>query len=160
MQHLIDKRKKFCSSMWAFRSAMGKIWGINTKLALWMYKAILLPKRRYASVVLWPMVSRVEARNLLRILQDNYLIFAVGSTKMTHTEVLEVALFQTPLDLAAIEAAGFNAYRLKCQGEWRNTGLGHTKLEFLHNYPFTLNQNRILKKYQLLKSFKIRIRTR
>jgi hypothetical protein len=51
--------------------------------------------------------------------------------KMTLTEALAVALCQTPLDLAVIEAVGIAAYRLKCQGEWRNTGLGHTKLEFL-----------------------------
>jgi hypothetical protein len=35
--------------------------------------------------------------------------------KTTPTEVLEVALCQTPLDLAAIEAAGLTAYRLKCR---------------------------------------------
>lgn len=33
-------------------------------------------------------------------------------------------LCQTPLDLAAIEAAGLTAYGLKCQVEWRDTGLG------------------------------------
>jgi hypothetical protein len=80
--------------------------------------------------------------------------------KTTSTEALEVTLCQTPVDLAAIEAMGLTVYRLKCQGEWRNSGLGHTKLEFLQKYPFTLNQDRILKKYQLLKPFKIRIRTR
>jgi hypothetical protein len=52
----------------------------------------------------------------------------------------------TPLDLAAIEVAGLTACRLKCQGEWRDTGLGHTKPDFLQKYPFTLNQDRILKK--------------
>jgi hypothetical protein len=43
-QHLIDKRKKFYSSVWVCRRAIGKTWGINPKTALWMYKAILLPK--------------------------------------------------------------------------------------------------------------------
>jgi hypothetical protein len=52
------------------------------------------------------------------------------------------------------------AYRLKCQGEWRNAGSGHTKLAFLQKYPYTLNQDRILKKYQMVKSYKIRIPTR
>jgi hypothetical protein len=42
-EHLIDKRKKFYSSMWVCRRAMGKTWGINPKIALWMYKTILLP---------------------------------------------------------------------------------------------------------------------
>ena len=40
----------------------------------------------------------------MRNLQDNYLRAAVGSKKTTPTEAQEVALCQTPLDLAAIEA--------------------------------------------------------
>jgi hypothetical protein len=63
-QHLIDKRKNY-SSVWVYRRAMDKTWGINSRPALWMYKAILLPKYLCASVVWWPMVERVEARNLL-----------------------------------------------------------------------------------------------
>jgi hypothetical protein len=105
-------------------------------------------------------VSRVEIKNLLRSLQDSYLRAALGSREMTPTEALEVALCQTPLDLATIEAVGLTVYRLKCQGEWRNTGLGHTKLKFLKKYPFTLKQDRILKKHQLVKPFKIRIPNR
>jgi ribonuclease HI len=143
--------------MWVCRRAIGKTWGINPKIALWMYKAILLLKLIHAATVWWPMVSRVEIRNLLQILQGNYLRAAVGVMKTTPMEALQVALYQAPLDLAATEAKGLIAYGLKCQGEWRSTGLGHTKLKFLQKYPYTLNQDRILKKYQLVKSYKIRI---
>jgi hypothetical protein len=80
--------------------------------------------------------------------------------KTTCTEALEVALCQTPQVLAATEVVGLAACRLKCLGEWRDTGLGHLKLECLQKYPFTLNQDRILNKYQLVKPFKIRIPTR
>jgi hypothetical protein len=59
-KHLTDKRKKFYSSMCVCRRAMGKTWGINSKLALWMYKAILLPELLYVTVVWWPKMSRVE----------------------------------------------------------------------------------------------------
>jgi hypothetical protein len=55
------------------------------------------------------------------------------------------------MDLAAIGAARLTAYRLKCQGEWRDTGLGHTKLNFLQ---------KIQKKYWLVKPFKVWIPTR
>jgi hypothetical protein len=125
-----------------------------------MYKAILLPKLLYAAIVWWPMVRKVETRNLLRSLQGNYLRAVVGAMKTTPTEALEVALYQAPLDLVAIETAELTAYRLKCQGEWRNAGSGHIKLAFLQKYPYTLNRDRILKKYQLVKSYKIRIPTR
>jgi hypothetical protein len=66
----------------------------------------------------------------------------VKSLKITPTQALEAALCQISLDLAAIEAAEFTVYRLKCQGEWRNTGLSHTKLDFLQKCPFTLHQDR------------------
>jgi hypothetical protein len=69
-----------------------------------------LQKLLYASVVWWPIVSRVEARNLLQSLQGSYLRRAtVGSTRMTPTKVLEVVLCQIPLDLAATGAAGLSA---------------------------------------------------
>jgi hypothetical protein len=49
--------------MWGYRRAMGKSWRISPKIAIWMYKAILLPQILYASVVWWPMLSKVEAKN-------------------------------------------------------------------------------------------------
>jgi len=92
----------------------------------------------------------------LRRLQGSYLRAAVGSMKTTTTEALEVALCSTPLDLAVTRAARFTAYRLICKGEWRNTELGHRKPEFLQKYPFTLKQDRIHKKYQLVKQYKVK----
>jgi hypothetical protein len=56
----------------------------------------------YASVVSWSMVSRVEAKNLLRSLQDNYPRSAVGSVKTTPTEAPEIALCLTSLYLSVI----------------------------------------------------------
>ena len=66
----------------------------------------------------------------------------------------------TPLDLAVTGAARFIAYRLKCRGEWRNTGLGYSKIEFLQKYPFILKQDKILKKHQLVQQYKVLILTR
>jgi hypothetical protein len=77
----------------------------------------------------------------------------VGSTKITPTEALEGALCLTPLHLAVIGSARFTAYRVKCRGEWRNTGLGYLIIEFLQKYPFTSKKDRILKKYQLVTQY-------
>jgi hypothetical protein len=41
-----------------------------------------------------------------------------------------------------------------------DVGSGHTKLTFLQKYPYTLNQDRVLKKYQLVKSYKDTKQTR
>jgi hypothetical protein len=68
------------------------------------------------------MLRRVEPRNLLRSIHGNYLRAIVGSMKMTPMEVLEVALCQAPLDLAAIEAAGLTVYRMSGRMEEYRTG--------------------------------------
>jgi hypothetical protein len=52
------------------------------------------------------------------------------------------------------------AYGLSCHEQWRNTGLEDLKLEFLQQYHFTLKQDRIFKKYQLVKQYKVFIPTR
>jgi hypothetical protein len=124
-----------------------------------VYKAVLLPQILYDSVVWWPVVSKVEAMNLLWSLQSSYMRAAVGSTKITPIEALEVALYLNPLNLAVIGAARFTAYRLKCRTEWRNMGLGQLKNEFLQEYPFKLKQDRILKKYKLVQQYKVLILT-
>jgi hypothetical protein len=57
------------------------------------------------------MVSRVEAKNLLRSLQDSYPRAALGSVKTTATETPEVALCLTSMYLSVNGAAGFTGYR-------------------------------------------------
>ena len=102
-------------------------------------------------------MSKVEAMNLLWSLQSSYMRAAVGSTGITPTEAVEAALCLTPLILAVIGAARFNAYRLKYGGEWRNMGLGYSKIEFLQKYPSTLKQDRVLKN-QLVQQYMVLIR--
>jgi hypothetical protein len=109
-QNLTERRKKFYSSMWACRRVMGKSCRINSSIAMWMYKTVLLPQILYASVVCWCVVSRVKAKNLQRSLQGSYLGAPVGSVKTPLTETLEVALCLTPVDLAVIGAARYTAY--------------------------------------------------
>ncbi|XP_020295563.1 uncharacterized protein LOC109860702 [Pseudomyrmex gracilis] len=139
---------------------MGKSWGIKLNTALWIYKAVLVPRLTYAAVVWWPRVEKMESKNLLKSLQGNYLRAAVGTMRTTPTEALEVALCIPPLRLTVISAAKLTAYRLRCQGEWRDFGVGHTRLEFLHKPPFTLQQDRISRIRQVDKAFSINLTTR
>jgi len=75
---------------------------------LWLYKAVLI-LITYAAVVWWLKMEKVEARNLLKSLQGNYLRMAVGATP---TKALETTLW-----IFIMGAAYNTAYRLKCQGE-------------------------------------------
>ncbi|XP_011687449.1 PREDICTED: uncharacterized protein LOC105449763 [Wasmannia auropunctata] len=49
---------------------------------------------------------------------------------------------------------------MQTQGKLRNTGLEHTRLELLQKHPFTLKQDRIPRKHQLAKIFKVLIPTK
>jgi len=142
--------------MWVCRRTMGNTWGISPVEAQGSSAA----KNTVCISGLLAHGEQGKAKNLLQSLQGSYLRAAVESAKNTLIEAMEVALCLTPLALAVICATRFTAYRLKHQGEWRNTGLGHMKLEFLQKYPFTLKQDRILKKYQAVKQFKVLIPTR
>jgi len=74
---------------------MGKTWGISPKVALGMYKTVLLPQILYAALVWWPKVTRMEAKNLLWSLQRSYLRAPVGSMT-TPTKTLSNPLFNFP----------------------------------------------------------------
>lgn len=99
----------------------------------------------------------MEARNLVKDLQESYLRSSLRIMKIIPTEALEVALSITPLDLKIIYVIKATAYRLHCQGKWRNNGLGHTRLDFPQEHPF--KQDRIPKKFQEGKPVKVRIPT-
>lgn len=76
---------------------MCKSWGMIHKVALWMYKTVLYPQILYVSMTCCPVVSRMEATNLLRSLQSSYLRAAVGSAYETYTyKALEVVLSLAP----------------------------------------------------------------
>jgi len=130
--------------MWAYRTAVGKTLGINLKIAIWMYKTVILPQILYASVAWWSEVSGVAIRNLLRSVQGCNQKAAVETMKTKPTETLEADVCLIPLDMAVFGAARFPAYRVTCQGEWRNSRLRYRKLEFVHKYPVTLKQDTIL----------------
>lgn len=102
----------------------------------------------------------METRNLLKSLQGNYLRALVGAMRTTPTEALETALCIPPLDLVIICNAQLTAYRLKCQGEWIERRVGHSNLKIFLNRPFTLKQDRIPRKYQVVKAFKASLPTR
>ena len=138
-QHLID-RKKFYSSIWVPRRAMGKtsvcVSGLVAHTEQGGDKESAAKPTRYLP----------ECCNGV---QENYTHRGTGSSPLPDSS-----------GSSCHWVCRTSADRLKCQPEWRNMGLGHTKLEFLQKYPFTLNQDRIPKTYQLVKPFKTRIPTR
>lgn len=133
--YLTGRGKKCYSCVWAYRRAMCKTWGVRPKVALWTYKAVLLPKLLSASGVWWLMVSRVEVRNLLRSVWDIYL----RSVRTTPSEVLED---DSCGPNSHWSSCGLTAYRVS--GRMEGYRSRTTRFKFLQKYPFTLKQDRIL----------------
>jgi len=48
---------------------MSKTWGTKPRVALWLYKMVLLPRLTYAAVIWWLRMERMEAKKLLKSLQ-------------------------------------------------------------------------------------------
>ncbi|XP_018395400.1 PREDICTED: uncharacterized protein LOC108773919 [Cyphomyrmex costatus] len=80
--------------------------------------------------------------------------------KTTPTEALQVALSIPPLNQVIKYTARQTAYRLICQGEWKETRTGHTRLGLSDKHPFNLKQDRIPRRHQLVKTFIVQIPTR
>jgi hypothetical protein len=81
------------------------------------------------------MVSRVELKNLMQSFQGSYRRDVVGSMRTTPIEVLEVALCQTPLDLAVICATALTAYVL-VSGRMEECRARTHKARFPSEIPF------------------------
>jgi hypothetical protein len=115
-QHVIDNRKKFCSSVLTCRRGTGKTWGFNSKLALWMYTAILLPKLLYVSSLVAhgkqgggkePAVKPTgQLPESCSGVHENDTHRQAGSSPVSDSS-----------GSSHFEAARLTAYRLKCQGE-------------------------------------------
>jgi len=94
-------------------------------------------------------MKKVEAKNLLKNLQSSYLRAVMNRSHEIH---FNRGARSDPLFTSGSAYHLFNqtAYRLKCQGEWRDAGLDHTRLGVFQKYPFTEKQDRIYKKFQLV----------
>ena len=58
-EHL-EKIRKFHAAFWLCRGTFGSGWGLKPKILVWLYKAVLVPKVAYASVVWWPKTEQVS----------------------------------------------------------------------------------------------------
>ncbi|CAB0029822.1 unnamed protein product [Trichogramma brassicae] len=90
------------------------------------YKAILLPRLTYASVVWWPRVKLTGTRGRL----ENMLRGATGAMRTTPTKALGIIMDVPPIHVEVRAVAVNAAHRLRSLGLWKH-GTRHTRLELL-----------------------------
>ncbi len=102
--------KKRLRTLWSCNAVIGRAWGLSPKIALWLYKRVIIPKITYVDVALWDRMGNALARSQLEHLQRAACIMITGA--MRTTKVLEMLLDLPNFGMAVKSAAPTAAYHL------------------------------------------------
>ncbi len=94
------------------RKRLKALWALSPKMALWLYKCVIIPKITYAAVAWWDGVDTALARSERERLQRAESIMITGAMRTTPTKVLEMFLDLPTLGMGVEFAALMAAYRL------------------------------------------------
>ncbi|KAL0810531.1 hypothetical protein ABMA28_010652 [Loxostege sticticalis] len=132
--HIEDKIKKACITFYQCKRLVGKKWGLNPKITLWLYTSVIRPSITYGSVV-WPIVRDQHRTQLstikskLQSLQRLASVAATGCMRTTPSAALEFLLNLRPLNLVIQKEAKAAALRLRANGLWKqNTVTTHSRI--------------------------------
>ena len=95
--HLANKIKKAKKLLFKVRRAAGKLWGLNPKMSIWFYRAIVRPMISYGSIVWMRILNSKAVRKKLASLQRLALMSMGHFRKSTPTAGLEIITYTTPL---------------------------------------------------------------
>ncbi|XP_063904786.1 uncharacterized protein LOC135123839 [Zophobas morio] len=125
-----DKVEKARSALWQCRRVVGRSWGLNLKIVLWIYAAIVRPMLCYGTLVWW-----LTARQKTTVLQLEHVqrmasLSVTGAMRTTPTGAMETLLCLAPLNLYIEEAAMWTSLRLHSLGVWNKQGriTKHTRI--------------------------------
>ena len=94
LKNKIDKGKKL---LFKVRKAAGKLWGLNPKMSIWFYRAIVRPMISYGAMVWLRLLNSKKVRKKLESLQRLALMSMGHFRKSTPTAGLEVITYTCPL---------------------------------------------------------------
>lgn len=123
-----ERIKKSLNAFYACNSMIGKTWGINPKMVLWLYKTVVIPILTYGSLVWWEAVRKKHLCIKLSKIQRLASLNMTGALRTTPTAALEAILNLTPLDLVVKARAVNSALRLCCQGLTPRNAFGHMSI--------------------------------
>ncbi|XP_063634981.1 uncharacterized protein LOC134805639 [Cydia splendana] len=125
--HINKRIDKAGVVFWQCRRMIGRRWGLNPKITLWLYKTIIRPLLCYGALVWWPRTNLGNVRDKLQRLQRLACSATTGCTRSTPTAAMEVMLNLSPLHLHIQQEASLSAVRLRTLNIWSNTtGALHT----------------------------------
>jgi len=126
--HLESKYNKAVWTFWDCQRIIGKTWGITSKIAHWIYVAMIRPMLTHAGVVWWPYVKLGVAKTMLGRLQRLAHLAITGAIRTTWTAAVELWLELPSLDVHIKNIAMNLCYRIGSTGSWQwQTSGTHTK---------------------------------
>ena len=156
--HLDTCIKNASRAFWACRRAFGKTWGLNPRVLLWIYTAVIRPRIIYASSIWWTRTKVQITRLDLNKFQRSILVAVTGSIRTTPGAALEVILNIPPLPDFIESYALRSLYRFKC-GDHKSKILsyGHTNVDvgqFL-KHIYHMHHDFMISRFSFHKPFKI-----
>lgn len=116
--HLDNKLRKAAIAFWQCNKMVGKTWGLNPKITLWLYNTVVRPALTYGAIVWWPKTNRKTTVTKLQKFQRTACKAATGCMKSAPTTALEALLGVTPLHLFIKQEAAVAAHRLRALNLW------------------------------------------
>ena len=117
-KHIEEATAKGLRSLWATKAMVSRTWGLSPKMALWLYKQVVLPRIMYGSIVWWHRAKIKSNAEKLNSVQRLAMLMCTGCMRSTPTLALNVALDLSPIEIRAERLAVQSHLRLKLNGTW------------------------------------------
>lgn len=155
------RAKRACMAFYACRRTFGRRWGLQPKMVLWMYTAVVRPIMTHGALVWWPALTKGYNQTKLGRIQRTAGIGVTGALRSTPTQALSVLLHLLPIDLHIKSQALQTALRLRESGCWKARPYGHGRtLELLPREWATGKTDYTVPKLDFSKGFEVKIPTR
>lgn len=122
LQWTIAKARK---SLWACKNLLGKKWGLNPKMTMFIYTSMVRPIITYGSVVWWPAINSQTGINICTKMQRTASLLISGCVRSCPSIPMQAILGLAPLHLHILKVAANTAIRLRCVS---NTNFCETSL--------------------------------
>lgn len=110
--HISKTITKATISLGRCRRLCGKNWGLNPKMTLWLYTAVVRPMIAYGAVVWWTKMLQTGSQRRMESVQRLACLSVTGAMSTTPTAALEVIVGLPPLQTHIIGVARSVTYRL------------------------------------------------
>ena len=132
-EHINNAVNKCKLSIFAIKRAVGKKWGLQPKILLWLYKAIIIPKMTYGSLA-WVIKLTKTQENKINAVQRLMLTLITRCRENTPHAFLNLICHTIPLSEKVQETMIINAINLKIKQQW------HTDTDKVGTYRTTIQK--------------------